>query len=163
MNYFLESMTNEHRMPVIDIFNHFVEHSYAAYLEEKVGYEFFNRLFGISNGYSATVAKNDAGDVVGFAMMHAYHPARAFVRTAELTYFIHPEHTGKGIGRIFLDLFEGEARRLGIDSLIASVSSLNENSLQFHRKCGFEECGRFKKIGRKFGRDFDVVWMQKRI
>ena len=163
MMYRLESMTDEHRVPVIDIFNHFVEHSFAAYLEKKVGYDFFNWLFGMSIGYPSTVAKNNHDDIVGFALMHAYHPANSFVRTAELTYFIHPQHTGKGIGRTFLDLFITEARKLRIDSLMASISSRNEDSLQFHRKCGFEECGRFKNIGRKFGQDFDVVWMQKQI
>jgi L-amino acid N-acyltransferase YncA len=30
-------------------------------------------------------------------------------------------------------------------------------------KNGFRECGRFLKIGRKFGEDFDAVWLQKRL
>jgi len=34
-------------------------------------------------------------------------------------------------------------------------------SLNFHFKQGFKECGRFQRIGQKFGRDFDVIWMQK--
>lgn len=163
MNYVLESMKKEHRLAVIDIFNYFVEHSYAAYMENRVPYDFFNMFMGMSNGYPAMVARNNQGDIVGFALLHAFHPADAFKRTAELTYFILPEHTGKGIGRAFLDLFTDEARKHGIDNLLASVSSLNEGSLQFHRKCGFEECGRFKSVGRKFGNDFDVVWMQKNI
>jgi len=25
------------------------------------------------------------------------------------------------------------------------------------------ECGRFLKVGRKFGEDFDAVWLQKRL
>jgi L-amino acid N-acyltransferase YncA len=163
MNYTLKSMTKEHRTPVIDIFNHFIENSYAAYMDKKVGYDFFNLFLGMSNGYPAVVAKNGSDEIVGFALMHAYHPANAFERTAELTYFIHPDHTGKGIGKNFLDLFIKESRKRGIDSLVASISSLNEGSLKFHRKFGFEECGRFKNIGRKFGNDFDVVWMQKQI
>ncbi|MBN1382154.1 MAG: N-acetyltransferase [Deltaproteobacteria bacterium] len=163
MNYILESMKTEHRLAVIDIFNYFVENSYAAYMENKVPYGFFNMFFDMSNGYPAKVAKNSHGDVVGFALLHAYHSAEAFKRTAELTYFILPEHTGKGIGRAFLDLFTEEAREKGIDHLLASISSLNEDSMRFHSKCGFEECGRFKNIGRKFGNEFDVIWMQKSI
>jgi len=35
--------------------------------------------------------------------------------------------------------------------------------IEFHLKNGFRECGRFMKVGRKFGEDFDVVWMQKQL
>lgn len=37
------------------------------------------------------------------------------------------------------------------------------DSLAFHRKHGFEDCGRFKGVGRKFGEDFDIVWMQRHL
>ncbi len=59
-----------------------------------------------------------------------------------------------------VSLIEG-ARKLGVDNLVASISSLNEESLGFHRKCGFVECGRFRNVGRKHGRTFDVIWMQR--
>jgi len=54
-----------------------------------------------------------------------------------------------------------EAKEKGISSILAGISSLNSVSLAFHKKRGFQECGRFQKIGRKWGQDFDVVWMQK--
>ncbi len=56
-----------------------------------------------------------------------------------------------------------EAREKGITSIMASISSLNSKSLNFHKKQGFRECGRFLRIGRKWGQEFDVVWMQKMI
>jgi L-amino acid N-acyltransferase YncA len=39
--------------------------------------------------------------------------------------------------------------------------TLNDQSLAFHRKHGFEEVARFKRVGEKLGREFDVVYMQK--
>jgi phosphinothricin acetyltransferase len=72
-----------------------------------------------------------------------------------------PEHTRKGIGEAILDYFVEEAKKRGIDSILASISSLNELSIDFHLKNGFKECGRFLQIGRKRGRDFDLIWMQK--
>lgn len=53
-----------------------------------------------------------------------------------------------------------EGKELGISNLLANISSLNEGSINFHKKHGFRECGRFKNIGRKFEKDFDVIWMQ---
>jgi phosphinothricin acetyltransferase len=59
-----------------------------------------------------------------------------------------------------LERIVAEARRKGIDSILANVSSLNEESLRFHERHGFSECGRFRNVARKKGRDLDAVWMQ---
>ncbi|MFB3904241.1 MAG: N-acetyltransferase family protein [Acidobacteriota bacterium] len=40
---------------------------------------------------------------------------------------------------------------------------MNQQSLRFHEAAGFERCGCFRAVGRKFDRDFDIVWFQKRI
>jgi len=56
-----------------------------------------------------------------------------------------------------------EAILRGIDLLVASISSMNEASIAFHRKNGFRECGRFERAGRKNDQDFDIVWMQRRL
>jgi len=50
---------------------------------------------------------------------------------------------------------------MGISSILASISSRNEESIAFHRSLGFRECGRLEAIGRKWGKVFDVVWMQR--
>ena len=60
-----------------------------------------------------------------------------------------------------LATLEQEAQKVEITTLLANISSLNKQSIAFHRKQGFKDCGRFERIGSKFGKDFDVVWMQK--
>lgn len=148
---------------MIDILNHFIETSFAAYPEERVGDAFFDRILALVDGYPALSVRAAGGEVVGFAFLRAYHPASTFRRTAEITYFLRPEHTGKGVGRRIVEQFEREARARGIDTILASISSLNEGSIRFHQQMGFERCGTFRRVGRKRGRDFDVVWMQKRL
>ena len=157
----LEPMTAADRMPVIDIFNFYIENSFAAYLDRKVPYDFFDIFLKAGEGYSAIVAKNETGEVVGFGMLRAYHPFPVFSKTAEISYFIKPEWTGKGVGDLMLTHLIRKAEGKGITSLLASISSLNTPSISFHKKNGFMECGRFKKIGEKKGLVFDVVYMQK--
>lgn len=128
-----------------------------------MGDEFFDRVLALSKGYPAVSVKTDAGDVVGFGFLRPSHPAGTFRRTAEVAYFLLPEHTGRGVGDKMLSHLIREARAIGVDNLLASVSSLNEQSLRFHAKAGFELCGRFVAVGRKSGLDFDVVWFQKRL
>jgi L-amino acid N-acyltransferase YncA len=163
MDYSFEQMSESHRQAVIDIFNHFISRSFAAFPEETVDYPFFDRFLEISRGYPALVIKTGTGQIVGFGLMRPYHFAGSFKRTAGLAYFILQEHTRKGLGTAMLNLLVSEARVKGIDSLLASISSHNEESIRFHLQNGFRECGRFLRVGRKFGEDFDVVWMQRHL
>ncbi|HYH01343.1 MAG TPA: GNAT family N-acetyltransferase [Terriglobales bacterium] len=162
-DYRLVPMTEEHRQAVMDIFNYYVENSFAAYPDTKLEYRFFDHLLNMCRGYSALVVTTSTGEVAGFALLHPYHPAPTFKRTAELSYFLAPAHTRKGIGKLVLERLVADARLLGIGHLLASVSSRNEESLAFHRNNGFSECGRFHQVGHKFERDFDVVWFERKI
>lgn len=158
--YKSENMADHHRTAVIDIFNYYITDSFAAYPDQSVDYQFFDRFLEMTRGYPAVVIKDDRETVVGFAFLHPYRSDRTFRHAAEITYFIHPDHTGKGIGKMVLGQLRKAAKEWGIETLLANISSRNEESLRFHRNNGFEECGRFRRVGKKFGDDFDVVWMQ---
>ena len=161
MNVHLEPLTTEDRKPVIDIFNHYIENSFAAYPEHKVSYDFFDLLLKASDGYPAIVVKDGKGAVVGFGMLRAFYLVPVFSKTAEISYFINPDWVGKGLGKKMLELLINKAGEKGITSILASISSLNIQSITFHTHNGFTECGRFEKIGEKKGQVFDVVYMQK--
>lgn len=161
MKYYFENLSDKDRKPVIDIFNYFIENSFAAFPEIKVDYDFFDKILNMARGYPAIIVKDDLYKVIGFAFLHAYHPIETFKRVAEISCFIMPEYNRRGIGKAIIENFNEKAKKLNIDSILACISSLNEKSIRFHLKNGFKECGRFHKIGRKFGMDFDVIWMQK--
>jgi phosphinothricin acetyltransferase len=163
MNYEFAPLAEADRKAVVAIFNYFVEHSFAAYPEEPVTDAFFDRILAMSQGYPALSIRAENGQVAGFGFLRAFHPAATFRRTAEIAYFLLPQHTGKGLGSRMLAQFIEKAREIGVDNLLASVSSLNEQSLRFHERSGFERCGTFRAVGRKLGRDFDIVWFQKRL
>jgi L-amino acid N-acyltransferase YncA len=157
-----ERMAEGDREAVIDLFNHYVENSFAAYPEKKVPYGLFDQFLKLTEGYPAFTARDGESveRVVGFAFLRPYLPLGEFQRAAEITYFLDPGHTRLGIGSRMLDRIADEARRKGIDTILANVSSLNESSLRFHEKHGFTECGRFKRVAKKKGQDLDAVWMQ---
>lgn len=163
MDYELAELTEKDRCAVLAIFNYFVDNSFAAFHEEPVGDEFFDRLLTIVARYPAVTVRTETGEVAGFGFLRPFHPAPTLRRTAEIGYFLMPEHTRKGLGNRLLDYFFEKARAMGVDNLVASVSSLNQQSLQFHEKAGFTRCGTFRAVGYKRGRDFDVVYFQKRI
>lgn len=145
---------------VTAVFNHFVTDSFAAYPEQPVSGDFFKKRHLDSPDFPFLVAELN-GEVIGFAYLSAFHPVPTMKRSATLTYFIHPDHTGAGLGSTLLDLLLAAGRHLGIRTYLAHISSANEGSIRFHTRHGFTECGRFLKIGEKAGRSFDMVWMQR--
>ncbi len=162
MDLIFDFMKNKYEKEVIDIFNYYVENSSAAYPESKLPYEFFNKFLEITKGYPAYVIKSKENDkVIGFCFLRAYNPFPVFKETAEITYFLDKNEVGKGIGKKTLDKLVNEAKKIGIKRLLADISSENIQSIQFHKKNGFNECGRFHCVGKKKGKYFDVIWMEK--
>jgi phosphinothricin acetyltransferase len=161
MEYNIRSLKTTDRQKILDVFNYFVKNSYAAYSELAESDEYFDRLKRISKGYPFYVVETADKDVIGYALLHPYYDMSAFENSARITYFIMPEHTRQGLGARLLKKLTVDARRIGIKSLLASISSKNKESIEFHRKSGFGECGRFKSVGRKWNEDFDEIWMQK--
>jgi phosphinothricin acetyltransferase len=146
--------------PVTEVYNYFIENSMAAYPDRPVEVEFFRARHHRHRAYPFLVVETGDG-VRGFAYLSPYHFAATMRCTAALTYFLHPSITGRGIGTALLERLLESGRRMGITTFLANISSLNEGSLRFHRRHGFTECGRFLKVGRKAGRSFDMVWVQR--
>jgi L-amino acid N-acyltransferase YncA len=161
MEHTIKPANREDSHQIIDIFNHYVENSFAAYPESQVPYEFFELFMNMSAGYPFLAARDGSGKVLGFGLLRPHNPLPTFRRTAEITCFVAPEHRRRGIGGEILDRLLAEAEGMGIAVILASISSLNQESLAFHSKKGFQECGRFIGVGRKKGHDFDEVWMQR--
>lgn len=159
--YSLSPIQPADRNAIVDIFNYYIGNSYAAYPEDPVPYEFFDHLLETCKRYPTVVARNPGGEIAGFGLLRPHNPMPSFRRTAEITYFIRPGETGKGLGSKMLDRLLADAKKQGIRTILASISSLNEGSIRFHGHHGFVECGRFSKVAEKKGVLFDTVWMQK--
>lgn len=160
MDFSFAPMAAADRQPILDILNHYVANSFAAYSEEEVTQEVFEALLGRGRYPSVTV-RDRCGEIIGFGRLSPYRDTPAFRHTAVIGYFLSPAVTGRGVGRYLLNYLENKAAEQNISNLLAHVSSRNPISLKFHVQNGFRECGRFAGVGRKKGCFYDVVWMQK--
>lgn len=155
-------MSPEHEKPVMEIFNYYIENSYSAYPETRLPGKFYAKFLEIGRIYPSFIMK-DGDKVIGFCLLRPYNPFPVFKETAEITCFIHKDYTGKGIGSLALKKLEESAKKTGIKTLLADISSENIRSIKFHHKSGFTECGKFINVGKKFNRYFSVVWMKKNL
>jgi len=160
-DYKIRPAADTDKEAVVSIFNYYVETGTAAFPEIKLGAQLFDYLKTMTLGNSFYVIEETNGQIVGFGLLHAFNRFSTFAAAAELSYFIMPEHTAKGLGSLMLEKLISDSRRMGIDNLLAEISSENRESLNFHLKNGFAEAGRLKMVGKKLGRKFDVVWMQR--
>jgi len=161
MEFEIVPLTDAHRNSVIDIFNFYILNSFAAYPENPLPYHAYEVFLQMSQGYPAAAVEDDSGAVLGFGMLRSHNSIATFSKTAEVTYFILDGQTGKGIGKMLLDHFAEEGKKKGITNILASISSLNPRSIEFHERNGFTKCGHFKSVGKKNGKIFDTIWLQK--
>ncbi len=142
------------------IFNYYVRRSFAAFPDREAGLPFILQILEQSRAYGCYAVEVD-GTVIGFGMVRPLYPFPNLAAVGEVSYFICPEFTGRGLGARLVGILGERARELGMTSLVARVSSRNRRSIRFHRKNGFSLCGRIRGVGEKFGKPFDVVILQK--
>mgnify|MGYP006275913465 FL=1 len=161
MDIVLCDASPDDRAGMLDIFNHYVSNSFATYTDEPVGLARFESLMSFASGWPAVTAKRGDGKLAGFGLLRPYSTIPSFCGTSELSCFIAPEFTGMGIGAAILDRLEAGARSMGLSTIVATVSSLNDGSIRFHSSHGYIECGRLREVGIRQGMPFDVVFLQK--
>lgn len=114
-----------------------------------------------SGGHPAVVAVDAAGEVVGFASLSPYRPRPAYAPTVEDSVYVRRDQRGRGIGAVLLEELVSLARRHGFHSVVGRIVGGHEASIALHARCGFEQVGVEREVGRKFGRWLDVVLMQR--
>jgi phosphinothricin acetyltransferase len=114
-----------------------------------------------SGAHPALVAVDDVGAVRGFGSISPYRPRPAYRTTVEDSVYVDPAYQGQGVGRGLLTELMSVAESHGFHAAIARIVGGHEASIRLHRACGFEQIGREKEVGRKFGKWLDVVLMQR--
>lgn len=113
------------------------------------------------DGYVVYVAETVAGEVAGWSSLNPHHDRWGYRFTAEDSVYVAAAHRGRGVGGLLLAPLIEAARARGLHVILAGVDATNTASLRLHEKFGFEPVGRFREVGRKFGRWLDVVYLQR--
>ena len=102
MAYQIDPISSEDCGSIMEIFNYYVENSFAAYPETKLPSEAFEPFIEAAKGLPTGSVKDPNGRIIGFGLLRPHHPVPTFSLTAELTCFLHPDHTGRGLGKKLL-------------------------------------------------------------
>jgi len=116
--------------------------------------------FAPTGRYRLLVAEND-GVVIGYAGTTRFRPKVAYETTVETTIYCAPDAVGKGIGkRLYAALFEA-LRGEDIHRFVAGYALPNPATAAIHERFEFKVAGVFSENGRKFGRYWDVCWVER--
>ncbi len=116
--------------------------------------------FGLAGRHRLLVAEEN-GVVMGYAGTTRFRPKAAYETTVETTVYCAPEAVGKGIGRrLYAELFD-VLRGEDIHRFVAGYALPNPATEALHRRFGFEVVGVFSENGRKFGKYWDVCWVER--
>lgn len=129
--------------------------------------EFAERIRLTLERYPYLVAEED-GTAVGYAYASPFHPRAAYGWAAELSVYLDRSRRGRGLGSLLYREMEDILLRQGILNLNACIAfprgedpHLTTASISFHQKMGYQTVGHFHQCGYKFGRWYDMVWMEK--
>ncbi len=116
--------------------------------------------FSAVGRYRLLVAEEN-GVVTGYAGTARFRPKAAYETTVETTIYCAPEAVGKGIGtRLYAELFE-TLRGEDIHRFVGVYVLPNAATEALHRRFGFKVVGVFSENGRKFGKYWDVCWVER--
>ena len=129
--------------------------------------EFQKRIENTLKRYPYLLAES-AGEILGYAYTGPFVGRAAYDWAAETTIYLKTDKKKKGIGRALYEALEKVSRAQNILNLNACIGYpeaedeyLTGNSVQFHEHMGYRMVGEFHKCGYKFGRWYNMVWMEK--
>ena len=129
--------------------------------------EFQKRIENTLKRYPYLLAES-AGEILGYAYTGPFVGRAAYDWAAETTIYLKTDKKKMGIGRALYEALEKVSRAQNILNLNACIGYpeaddeyLTGNSVQFHGHMGYRMVGEFHKCGYKFGRWYNMAWMEK--
>lgn len=143
---------------------------YRSYIDTPVTFEcqlptleeFAGRIRRISREYPYLVCRL-GGEPVGYAYAHRYQERAAYQWNAELSVYLSPSHTGRGIGRALYSALLEILKLQNIQNVYGIVTAPNPPSEGLHRALGFTLLGSYHGTGFKCGRWHDVQIFERQL
>lgn len=166
----IRSATTDDAAGILAIYRYYVEETAVSFEYETPSIEeFADRIARTLARYPYIVAVEE-GTIRGYAYAGVFKDRTAYDRSCELTIYIDWHVRGRGYGRALYEELERRLREQGMLNLYACIADpikedeyLTKDSERFHAHLGFTKVGEFHMCGYKFGRWYDMIWMEKLI
>lgn len=158
----IRTATPDDDAAIAAIYAHHVLHGTATFdLEPPPPAFWANKIAAITTqGHPFLVAEADGG-LLGYAYATPFRDRPAYARTCENSIYIRADALGRGIGSTLIAALVDAAETSGFSEMIAVIGGGEPASVALHARAGFRHAGRMERVGEKFGRLLDTVYMQR--
>lgn len=151
--------------PACRITNHFIQNTAVHFGSTPLTESEFERMWQESRAtypwLAADVQTNDGQtNFAGYAKAGLWRAREAYALTAEVSIYLDPSITGRGIGKALYTELLARLKGAGFHTAVGGATLPNEASARLHESMGFSYVGTFRQVGRKFGQWHDVGWWQ---
>ena len=122
------------------IYDHYILNSTATFHGEKITIKELKEFLFISHPRYPSFLIKENDEIIGYCFLTQYKKRQAYERSAEMSIYLKPENTGKGIGAVALKYLEDSAKKAGIHVLIGTLSGENHASIRLFKKSGYSRC-----------------------
>ncbi len=146
---------------LLAIYAPYVEHTAISFeYETPSEEEFRNRIEKTLRSYPYLVGEAK-GTIVGYAYASAFKERKAYQWAVETSIYLKEGEHAKGYGRQLYEALEAYLKMQNVLNLNACIVYPHPESVAFHERLGYRLIGHFTKCGYKFGKWYDMIWMEK--
>lgn len=159
--YYFHEMQEKYLDQVLQIYTHYVLNTTATFHSRPLPREEMREIVFFDNKKYKTFVICIQDEVCGYVLITQHKKREAYDGTAEVTVYLKPGFTGKGLGSRAIRHVEDYAKKQKLHVLVATICGENEKSIRLFTQNGYIKCAHYKEVGQKFGKLLDVVAYQK--
>lgn len=153
---------------LLEIYDYYVKNTAITFEYETPSLnDFMARMEKTMKWYPYLVAIVD-GRIEGCTYAGVFKDRAAYDWFSETTIYIAHDARKSGFGRLLYEALEEKLKAMGILNMYACIGYpddedeyLTRNSAEFHEHLGYSKVGEFHKCSYKFGRWYNMIWMEK--
>lgn len=164
----IRSATIADAADILGIYAHYVENTAVTFEYEPPTLEEFTARIAATLGKYPYLVVEEGDEIKGFSFAGPLRRRPAYDHSVEVTIYVDHGSKRQGYGRALYGELERLLKPMGITNLYACIGDpieedefLTRDSERFHTRLGFEKVGTFHKCGYKYGRWYNVIWMEK--
>ncbi|NQY50185.1 MAG: N-acetyltransferase family protein [Colwellia sp.] len=147
---------------ISDIYNYYIANTVITFEEDILtAAEMQRRITSVlAADLPWLIVADELGKILGYAYASKWRDRFSYRFSVEVTVYLSPEQSGKGLGTQLYQVLFTELKSRNIHSVIGGITLPNAASVAVHEKFSMEKVAHFKEVGFKFEQWLDVGYWQ---